>query len=103
MLSLRCLLLEDGPEQIFTIEIDEEKDVSLLKKRIKREAALCVPAKALTLLRVFLPLDNIDAQLSVLDPDKCPKLLPTKKLSSLFHNTPEDYLHVWVKLPCTSH
>ena len=102
MLSLHCLLVEDHSEKIFTIEIEEDKDVSLLKKMIKEETAFTMPAKELTLLQLSLPLDNIHTRLSVLDPDKCPKLSPTKKLSLLFRDTPADHLHVWVKQPGTS-
>ena len=104
MLSLRCLLVEDHSEKIFMIEIEEDKDVSTLKKMIKEETAFTMPAKELTLLQLSLPLDNIDTRLSVLDPDKCPKLSPAKKLSLLFQvrDTPADHLHVWVKQPGTS-
>ena len=102
MLSLRCLLVKDQSEKIFTIEIEEDKDVSILKKMIKEETAFTMPAKELTLLQLSLPLDNIDTRLSALDPDKCLKLSPTKKLSLLFHDTPADHLHVWVKQPGTS-
>jgi len=61
---------------LFTIEIEEDKDVSILKKMIKEETAFTMPAKELTLLQLSLPLDDIDTQLSILDPDKCPKLSP---------------------------
>ena len=60
-LELNCLVLGNDPGHIFTIEIQGTKNISALKKANKEEkkpASDHVPADALKLSKVPLPMDD---------------------------------------------
>ena len=114
MFALRCLLLGELPDQIFTIEIERNETIDMLKKAIKRRDTVLADvddARTLVLLNVSLPLDyaDLDAQWRIIEHGNAmwPTLSPSDmKLSSFFtQDEPQGhYLHILVKHPlCESH
>jgi hypothetical protein len=109
-LSLNCLVYGDDPEKSFTVKIDENENVSILKDLIKVKNSSSfgnVDSKNIDLWMVDLNLDGLGVEpLHVtcnLDPSK--KLSPPrKKLSSFFnHDIDDERLHIIAKAPGTSH
>jgi len=90
---LRCLLYIDKAEKVFTVEIERNKDVSILKKLIKEEAPISlgdVETKDLILLNVNLLLeDDPDSQLVSLDHETCPTLSPLQPRCLCFSLHPQ--------------
>ena len=83
---------------VFTVKIERNEDVSILKDMIKEKAALSFAAKDLILLNVSLPLDNLDSKLNSLNHETCRTLSPsTTKVSLFFPAPPDDCLHILVK------
>jgi hypothetical protein len=107
-LSLNCLIYGEVQERMFTVEVEKTKNVSILKKLIKEEKALCldhVDASDLDLWMVDLHLDKLGAGAVHVDLDAYSKLSPPRmKLSSFFNGTVDDErLHIIAKAPGTSH
>src|ERR1700679_1225779 len=102
-LSLNCLVYGDDPEKSFTVEVQADKNVSILKDLIKVKNSSSfgnVDSKNIDLWMVDLNLDGLGVEpLHVtcnLDPSK--KLSPRKKLSSFFNGTVDDeHLHIIAK------
>jgi Crinkler effector protein N-terminal domain len=102
LLSLNCWVIDDSPEEIFTIEILRTKNVSILKEIIKEKNANSFgnfDSKQLDLRKVCLPLDNLDT-ISSLKLENTTKLSPpTRKLSEFFDEAVDEGLHIIVKRP----
>jgi len=105
-LSLNCLLLGDSndPEKIFTVEIEKNKNVSVLKDMIKGKKSNSlsdVDASDLVLLKVSVPLGHVNGPLRIPKPETCTKFSPPYKKLSLFFSDPvlPMYLHVLVQNP----
>ncbi|KAK2467191.1 hypothetical protein APHAL10511_000740 [Amanita phalloides] len=61
LVLLNCLLAGDKEDQVFTVEIAKNKNVSILKKMIKEEKKSLfdhVDASKLDLFQVSLPVDD---------------------------------------------
>ena len=107
-LSLNCLILDDEPEKMFTVEVEKAKNVSILKDQIKLKKAPHldhVAASDIDLWKVDLCLDDLGAEPVHVNLDTCSKLSPPRmKLSSFFNGTmDDDRLHIIIKAPGTSH
>ena len=104
LLSLNCFILPiDGkpnPNQIFTVEILESKNVSILKRLIKEEQPHRlnhVDASELILSQVSLLVDN-DLEESLKNVDLTP-LKPLLPVSQVFPRVEENRLQVTVQVP----
>ena len=107
-LSLNCLILGDSPDRMFTLEVEETKNVSILKKLIKEENSSSfgnVDSKNIDLWMVDLRLDELGAEPVHVNLDAYSKLSPPRfKLSSFFKGTLDDErLHVIAEAPGKSH
>ena len=61
LLSLNCLVLDDDPKKMFTVEVEKTKIVSILKDLIKEKKASClkhVNASYHDLWGVSIPTDD---------------------------------------------
>ena len=100
-LALNCLVSGDDPDRIFTIEIAKTKNVGALKKAIKDENEHLfqhVDAKTLVLWKVSLPVDeSLKENLINLSGEKLS--LPLDRLSKVFSNVDDTYLHILVGRP----
>jgi hypothetical protein len=97
-LSLNCLFDGDDPDQTFTVEIPNDKNVSILKDLIKEKKASRlkdIDASDLQLWQVSSKTEHNFAGYPKLSP-------PTKKLTTFFTDVPDGYLHVIAKAPGTS-
>jgi hypothetical protein len=102
LLSLRCHLLGDKRNTFITIEIEQNKDVSILKKMIKKDKSVKLAkfdASDLILHNVSLATADFDTQFDTLELESRPILSDTTKLSSIFTNTPDDLVHIIVTSP----
>ncbi len=100
--SLNCLLLrvDQKLNQIFTVEILETKNFSILKNLIKEKQSHRlnhVVASELILSQVSLPVDD-DLEESLKNVDLTP-LKPFLRLSQVFPRVEEDRLHIVVQVP----
>ena len=105
ILELNCLILGDDPSLIFTVEISETRPVSILKKEIwkeNRNSFKAVDADTLVLWKVSLPVnENFKQILGEFEPDEEIELRqPLTRLSSVFRNPKDGYLHIIVQRPC---
>jgi hypothetical protein len=101
LLSLNCFVLGDDLKKMFTIEIEETKNVSILKKLIKEEKAPHldhVAASDLDLWSVSIPM-NDDACERLENIDNLEPLKPLLSLSQVFPHVEENHLHVVVRSP----
>ena len=105
-LSLNCFLLGDDPNRMFTVEIPNNKNVSILKDLIKEKKAPHldhVAASDLDLWKAEFPIDNLETKSQNIDLARYPKLSPpSKKLTTFFTDAADDFLHVIAKAPGTS-
>jgi hypothetical protein len=106
MYYINCLL--EGDPVAFTVEIDEPRNVSSLKKEIKKDKAVTladVDADDLTLYHVNLKYVNSDEQARITQVKEALKgsepLRPLRKLSNIKDGFPEDedLVHIIVQLP----
>jgi len=98
-LSLNCLVLGDDPKKWFTVEIDHNKNISILKGMIKGEKANLfkgVDASDLELFQVSIPIDDDAYQLNESNREPLKSPLP---LLQLFHRVEPNHLHVLVQVP----
>jgi hypothetical protein len=107
-LSLNCLIHGEDQEKMFTIEIEETKNVSILKDLIKEKKAFLlnhVDASDLDLWMVDLRLAELAAGPVHVNLDAFQKLSPPrKKLSSFYKlDIDDERLHIIAKAPGTSH
>ena len=107
-LSLNCLIHGEVQEQMFTVEIEKTKNVSILKDLIKEKKASRlehVDASDLVLWRFDHNLDELGSKPVNVNLDTYSKLSPPRmKLSFFFNGTLDDeLLHIVAKAPGTSH
>ena len=73
LLSLNCFVLGDDVENVFTVEVDKTKNVSILKKLIKEEKSPIfnhIPANSLVLWKSSIPFNrNLKEDVETLDLD----------------------------------
>jgi hypothetical protein len=102
-LSLNCFILGGDTSEVFTVEILNTKNVSILKHLIKEERPRRlnhVDASELTTWKVSLPVDTIMPELTVDDVEPCEKLHSVKKIPSIFGETlVDEHVHVLVQVP----
>ena len=103
VLSLNCWIDCDSDssdlDDIFTITIPGENNVSNLKEIIKEKNNFSFPAQKLKLWKVCLPLDKFYT-ISSLKLENNTKLSPpTRKLSQFFDEAVGEGLHIVVKKP----
>jgi Crinkler effector protein N-terminal domain len=102
-LRLNCLVLGDDSDRVFSVEIDNNKNVSMLREAIKdktKPAFDSTAANRLDLWKVSIKIDdNLPEKLSGRPREKA--LHPTEILSDLFPNgTPAvNTLHIVVDAP----
>ncbi|KAJ3797997.1 hypothetical protein GGU11DRAFT_704771 [Lentinula aff. detonsa] len=103
--EFNCLVLDSHPSinRIFAVQISETDTVATLKEKIKEKTRPTfdhIAAHTLDLWNVSVPIEGLsDTHLHDLQPVQAP-LLPVKRLSRLFPNTPpEEYLHIIVRPP----
>ena len=98
---LNCFVLGDKEDNVFTVEISKNKNVSILKDEVKKKKAPHlnhVAASDLELWEVSFPIDDHASKKS----QTGPPLRPNKRLFSLWHGNPsDDDLHILVKAPGT--
>ena len=107
-LSLNCLIHGEVTEQMFTVEVEKTKNVTILKKLIKEEKASLlnhVDASDLQLWMVDLDLDELGAEPVHVNLDGYKKLSPPRrKLSSFFNlDIDDEHLHIIATAPGMSH
>ena len=108
MLTLYCWVMGDETQRCFPIEILHGKDVSILKKAIKEEKTPQLdhlPADALTLWKVSIPVEEIDTRLRYFQPrddldNGVYQLSPMDELSDIFQDKPpRKHIHIVVQPP----
>jgi len=103
LLSLRCHLLGDERNAFFTIEIEQTKDISILKKIIKADKSIKLTnfdARELILHNVSISLADFETQFDTLKLESYPILSDADKISPIFPNTSDDRrVHIVVDLP----
>jgi hypothetical protein len=104
-LNLNCWVLGDDSTRIFSVEIDGDDNVALLKDAIKEEKKPAfdhITAGSLDLWNVSIPIDrdtNIEERVKDLRLHEEKPLWPLKILLKTFIDLDEDTLHVVVKAP----
>ena len=108
-LYINCLVFGDGSSHLFTIEIEDTKNVSALKKAIKDEKKHSfehVDADSLDIFKVSIPMDDdIDSTLKRFQPEHDPERgvhhlsLPVKPLKGVFGDPIDEHIHVIVQHP----
>ena len=101
LLSLNCFVLGDDLKKVFTVEVQKDKNVSILKKLIKEEKACRlehIDASDLDLWNVSI-LFNDDAGERLENIDNLEPLKPLLSLSQAFPHVEENHLHVVVRPP----
>lgn len=94
-ISLNCLVSGDGPDEIFTVKIPSDENVSILREMIKEKAALEGLTKAIQLFTVSLAPDEAHRAADPLQIEGAAKLsLPLAKISVVFKDLPDDIIHV---------
>jgi hypothetical protein len=90
---------------MFTVKIPQVKNVSILKRLIKKENPSSlgnIDAKNIELWQVSFPVDDLEKELGNINLAGYLKLSPpSKKLTTFFTDVAHDYLHVIVKAPGT--
>ena len=107
-LSLNCLIHGEVTEQMFTVEVEKTKNVSILKDLIKEKKAPHfdhIAASDLDIWMVDLDLDELRAGPVHVNLDGYKKLSPPRrKLSSFFNlDIDDEHLHIIAKTPGMSH
>ena len=102
LLSLNCFVLpgDDKPNQIFTVEVLDSKNVSILQGLIKERQSHRLKhadASELILSQVSLPVDD-DLEESLKNVDLTP-LKPLLPVSQVFPRVEENRLQVTVQVP----
>ncbi|KAF8060635.1 hypothetical protein FPV67DRAFT_1631455 [Lyophyllum atratum] len=105
-LALNCLIFGEDLNRVFTIEISDTKNVSLLKQSIKAEnthSLANISSRHLNLYKVSIPTDDNGSSLSVyLSRDDEQKTMhPVAILSRVFVDISGEHIHVIVKVPDT--
>jgi hypothetical protein len=110
-LSLNCLVHSEVPQRMFTVEVENTENVSILRELIKEKKAPHldhVAASDLDLWMVDLDLDKLGAEpvhVDHFDTSDVKLLSPHMKLSSIFNHITDDkleHLHIIAMAPGTS-
>jgi hypothetical protein len=100
VLELNCLVLGDGPNHIFQVEIARTKTVAALKEAIKEEkkqAFRDVDADSLKLWAVSIPVDaSFEVNVTNFDIDE-QFLSPLDELSAVLGSPARKHLHIVVQ------
>ena len=103
LFDLHCHLYGDRRNKTFTIRIEKNNDVSMLKNMVKRDLSVAlnnVDAKDLVLYHAPLSVaDLADTQWDRLDLSSYPILSDATRLSAISFATQDDRLHIIVDLP----
>ena len=103
-LSINCFFLGGDSSEIFTVEILETENVSILKSLIKEALSPrlnhVVASEVIAWKpKVSLPVDTITPELTV-DDVEAQKLHPVKKISSIFGKAlVDEHVHILVQVP----
>ena len=103
LLLLNCWVLGDDSTRIFPVKIDRDENIGTLKDAIKEKKKPAfdhITADSLDVWNVSIPIDgdtNLQAQVKNLKVLDTRSLLPVQKLSDIFRNVVEKYLHVIVR------
>ena len=103
-LALNCFLVGDDPNQIFTVEIPKNKNVSNLKSLIKKEKFpqfIHIVASNLKIWRVDLPIPDFLESLEKIKLDDTNSLSPVDVLSEVFLAPDRKRVHVIIQCPFT--
>lgn len=88
---------------VFSVSIDGNSNVSGLKEAIKRQQGYAPPSSSLTLFDVSDLLithsDAIVERLRNIEFDSRPFLHPLQRLSGIFSSLPDECLHIVVQVP----
>jgi Crinkler effector protein N-terminal domain len=99
-LSLNCFVLGDDPDRTFTVEIPKNKNVDILKDRIKEKRAPQfdhIIASYLDLWQVSFPIDDLHSKNP---PTVGPKMRSNRLLSDSFLSELDiNHIHVVVRPP----
>ncbi|RPB23480.1 hypothetical protein L211DRAFT_849742 [Terfezia boudieri ATCC MYA-4762] len=103
MLELNCLVLGETEQNIFTVEIEATKKVSILKDLIKKKKKPVfdyIPADSLTLWKWNKSISKVTVE----DLRSDNPLAPTKKISIVFRedSLEEEYIHIIIQAPIDS-
>lgn len=106
-LAINCVVFGDDRSHVFTIEIDDTKNVSTLKKAIKDEKKHTfrdVDADSLVLWKVSFAVDeSLNENLNDLDLGAITPLPPLDELSEVFSDLlARKHLHILVQPPPNS-
>ena len=103
MLTLHCYILDDDPKNLFTIDIDETRTVSILKDLIKEKRATIlkdVDSTNLVLWKVDLPAADLKEALDKIDLAESRPLFAIDELSDIFPAPIEKgRVHIVIKRP----
>jgi Crinkler effector protein N-terminal domain len=102
-LSINCWILGHGYEEVFSVEISEDKNVDALRQAIKTESQntlSAIDAVSLILYKVSIPYSpQLAEHAAALGVNKL-RLMPLDKLSKVFENGLVDaHVHVIVEIP----
>ena len=100
MLTLHCYLYGDDPSQIFTVKIEENETVSILKDVIKGKRAsklYGVDASHLVLWKVDLPPTDCQKGLDKINLVDNKPLFALDELSDIFLALDDTHVHVLIK------
>ena len=100
MLSINCLLLGSDSRRVFTVEIQGDKNVSILKRLIKAEQSPRldhIVASELSVWKVSLPVDTITPELTA---EACDELQSVEDLSLIFRDgLVRKHVHILMQAP----
>ena len=102
LLLLNCFVLGDDLKKVFTVEILETKNVSILKKLIKEEQSPRFDhavASDLDIWDVSIPMNDDACKRPEITIDNLEPLKPLLSLSHVFPHVEENHLHVVVRSP----
>ncbi|PPQ77252.1 hypothetical protein CVT26_005991 [Gymnopilus dilepis] len=104
--SFNCLILGEGPDDVFDVTIPKNGKVAVLKEYIKKKSTPYldnVPVRLIELWRVSLPIEGLDARVEIISTsltDDRKLRSPTKKLITTFENhVDDDLVHLIVRVP----
>ena len=104
-IELCCVMNTPNVTQndVFSVSIDGNSNVSGLKEAIKRQQGYAPPSSSLTLFDVSdLSITHSDAiveRLRNIEFDTRQFLYPLKRLSGIFSSLPDECLHIVVQMP----
>ena len=101
-LALNCFLVGDDPNQIFTVEIPKNQNVSIFKDLIKKKKFpqyIQIIASNLKIWRVDLPIPDFLESLEKIKLDDTNSLSPVDVLSEVFLAPDRKRVHVIIERP----